>query len=1113
MGETSQNAGDAITSRDVTLVSEMNDVDRVDDTITLTVTYAADVAGETKPKRGDMAVDPPLELMVIDQHKLPSVEIASEGITIKVDKKDTLVKTLTEGETGTVKLVADRGTNTDDVPDDETIDVALKAMAGSTADSSDYDLRGSPVEIEGAAGKRGSGSFTLEVEVDQDVGPEELMLMATVSGDDMYGKDTRDVELGSISFVDATEKKIWPRTAEEVHAAIDKARMKGADDNGRWTAGETMALMASDLFDWPDTTTSVVLGNSISEDQQIATATTSNDSLMITAVGAAGDRMTEISVTATVVGEVSGFMPTQTISSAATVKFPIEVDAEAIVAMSPADVTEAVMAAIKKAADMASSKQWEPGGATAMVALSELFDVPESISAIYDAKSSDMSDVEADISSDKMYVTLMPKSAGTAVITVTAADTASGGSTATVSFDAIVMGQAAVVAKTPAEVAAVFKGVGADSLAAAGAAIMVPANELFTIRSGVTVIYGAVSSMPAVLKATASGAMVELAPLTTGASMITVTATDSATDSGASVTYSATVDRQALVVGVMTDPTGSVSEGGMVKVTATANRAVLADEMAVVTLAVTGPVEAGERSITIPTGGTMSSLDLTVMDDNMVSPMNDIVITASGLGIAAPITMSLGVTEDDVATTYSVAPPAVTVMEGGEGMTITVSASQPVLANTPVMLMHGAGSASLDDYDLVPVSITIMAGDSEGSTVLTARDDTDVEGMETVTLNAMMDTVSVGMVEVTIEDDDMETTYSVAPPAVTVMEGGEGMTITVSASQPVLANTPVMLMHGAGSASLDDYDLVPVSITIMAGDSEGSTVLTARDDTDVEGMETVTLNAMMDTVSVGMVEVTIEDDDMPTTYELTADTNMVEEGGAAATITASISRAPTEAMIVQLTPTGGSASDDDYDLDPRMITIAAGEMSGSAMLTATDDYDVEGMETLTLQGSIGTMIIGSEMFEIADNDMEISYELSSEDENIVEGDMDHANGTKAAAMLTATASSPVPMDTTVTIMRDGTSSAGMDDFRAEDITIPADGTVGTTMVMALEDNMPDSGHGMPEMLVLYGSVDGMNTNSVSFYIWDMAVPALPLIAQLLLAAFLAIGGYRRYLRR
>ncbi len=39
------------------------------------------------------------------------------------------------------------------------------------------------------------------------------------------------------------------------------------------------------------------------------------------------------------------------------------------------------------------------------------------------------------------------------------------------------------------------------------------------------------------------------------------------------------------------------------------------------------------------------------------------------------------------------------------------------------------------------------------------------------------------------------------------------------------------------------------------------------------------------------------------------------------------------------------------------------------------------------------------------------------------------------------------------------------------------------------------------------------TNSLMFYLWDTVVPALPVIAQLLLAAFLAIGGYRRYRRR
>ena len=42
---------------------------------------------------------------------------------------------------------------------------------------------------------------------------------------------------------------------------------------------------------------------------------------------------------------------------------------------------------------------------------------------------------------------------------------------------------------------------------------------------------------------------------------------------------------------------------------------------------------------------------------------------------------------------------------------------------------------------------------------------------------------------------------------------------------------------------------------------------------------------------------------------------------------------------------------------------------------------------------------------------------------------------------------------------------------------------------------------------------GEVSGEVHLYLWDAAVPALPVIAQLLLAAFLAVGGYRRYRRR
>ena len=87
---------------------------------------------------------------------------------------------------------------------------------------------------------------------------------------------------------------------------------------------------------------------------------------------------------------------------------------------------------------------------------------------------------------------------------------------------------------------------------------------------------------------------------------------------------------------------------------------------------------------------------------------------------------------------------------------------------------------------------------------------------------------------------------------------------------------------------------------------------------------------------------------------------------------------------------------------------------------------------------------------------------------------------------------------------------------AEAITIEAGMMSGTTMVMAEKDDMMENEGNMAEELVLYGMAAdnaGEVTGQVKFYIWDTAVPALPLIAQLLLGLFLAIGGYRRYLRR
>ena len=64
--------------------------------------------------------------------------------------------------------------------------------------------------------------------------------------------------LDAITFTDATTKKIEPKGEDDGYAAVNKARKDAAGANGLWTPGETMTLKAEDLFDWPETTTSVV---------------------------------------------------------------------------------------------------------------------------------------------------------------------------------------------------------------------------------------------------------------------------------------------------------------------------------------------------------------------------------------------------------------------------------------------------------------------------------------------------------------------------------------------------------------------------------------------------------------------------------------------------------------------------------------------------------------------------------------------------------------------------------------------------------------------------------------------------------------------------------------
>ena len=303
------------TGGDVMLTSAANDGDRVDDTITLQVFETS----ATSPTTAGDQVGDDVMLTVVDQHKLPTVTMDS----IMVDGAE--VTSLMEGETGTVMLMADRGTATDATPDGETIEVALTHGAASSASAADYSLSSETVTITGT-----SGTFMLEVLADDEIDAEELVLQAAVTGVAMYGDAADMVDLGPISFMDGTTKLVYPKTDEEIQAVIYPAKEAGMGDDMMFNPGETIEIASpGSLFNSAEGITLSFTAKSDMED--VATVAVSGGGMVtVTAQDMAGV-MAHITITAHARMAAAGAkgLP-QTDPSEASIIFPVEVGLEAL---------------------------------------------------------------------------------------------------------------------------------------------------------------------------------------------------------------------------------------------------------------------------------------------------------------------------------------------------------------------------------------------------------------------------------------------------------------------------------------------------------------------------------------------------------------------------------------------------------------------------------------------------------------------------------------------------------------------------------------------------------------------------------------------------------------
>ena len=437
-------------------------------------------------------------------------------------------------------------------------------------------------------------------------------------------------------------------------------------------------------------------------------------------------------------------------------------------------------------------------------------------------------------------------------------------------------------------------------------------------------------------------------------------------------------------------------------------------------------------------------------------------------------------------------------------------------------------SATLATGTLTTATITITPPDSDGN-----RDDDTItlRALKAGTTNDLIDPLEIEVADIhKLPADDKITAEAFQDDgkgeitkneAMSVMEGGDPVHVTITVDRgddnyPSGEKLKVEVM-AADPAQGGDYRVDDDEFELDAEEGKQSMTikLWARDDDDV-GEEMLMLNIVVSGEdddngpgqSMGMFSIMIED----------ATTPMVSvKDGAYDAIMMALGDDPLNpGDMVEIMTDDLFMVMDGYTAS-YATSIEGSAVSGSTsgemvMLTAEDDGEAKVTVTATATPMSNSFIITQDRANVAQVTFAVMVELkelmitlSAEDMNVVEG---------MSYEIMAEANRPVEMDTMVELVQtDGTASPS--DYEVGSITIMAGEVMGSTMLMATEDDMMEEG----EMLTLDGRFaddqdgDPMKTNAVMFYLWDAAVPALPIIAQLLLAAFLALGGYRRYLRR
>jgi hypothetical protein len=457
--------------------------------------------------------------------------------------------------------------------------------------------------------------------------------------------------------------------------------------------------------------------------------------------------------------------------------------------------------------------------------------------------------------------------------------------------------------------------------------------------------------------------------------------------SASSATVSIADDETGLISIVATTPG---SEAGPTNGRFTLTQGGITTTNTVIAYQISGSATAGSDyqplsgTVTIPAGQTTATIDVMVSDDQLVEGPEGVTVTPNsitsgqaGLAIdSAGNQATVSIADNDTAQ-LSIEPTANAAETAAAAGSFTVRLDRAAVTDV-IVTYSVAGTASSGDFAALSGTVTIPAGQTMASIVVTPIDDTVVEGTETVLLALTGSTpgspsvlINTASDEATVEIADNDAAQvSIAAGRAGNETGAVSGQFTLSLSAASATDTTIAFTLGGTATAGSDYTTVPLSVTIPAGETSANIDIPTIDDLKVEGTETVTVT--LTSVTAGSTQITlaaggtsattdIADNDSASIAFASTTSSAIEAAGqhtVQVVLSLPAGGELTQPVTINITsPADGTATAADYSLSTTTVTFPAGSQNGATrpvVLGIVSDTEMEPDETVNLAVAIGS---------------------------------------------------------------------------------------------------------------------------------------------------------------